>query len=99
MVMGVETSEWNVLDYLETPEDRAEFLNAAIEANDPAYLQEALGLLARAEGMSKVAKRSGMNRESLYRSLSTDGNPAFSTVLRVIDALGLSMAIHPKAGS
>lgn len=65
------------------------YLDAALEAGDPQLVAAVLGDIARAQGMSKVAAASGLGRESLYKSLSINGNPEFATVLKIVDALGL----------
>ncbi len=79
--------------------DVAEYLNNALEeamqGDDFACLTHALGVIARARGMSMLAKDTGLGRESLYRSLSPDGNPSFATVARVMRALGVSMQVTP----
>ena len=69
----------------------AAYLEAALEENDPALIAAALGDIARAKGMSDVAREAGLGRESLYKALSPDGNPEFSTVLKVVKALGLRL--------
>lgn len=85
------TSVWDVVDHLETKEDMASYLDAALSGNDPALIAAALGDIARAKGMSQIAKQAGLGRESLYKALSSDGNPEFATVLKVIRALGLRL--------
>ena len=67
------------------------YLDAAFEDGDPALVAAALGDIARAAGMTGVARKAGLGRESLYKALSRDGNPELSTVLRVVDALGLRL--------
>ena len=69
------------------------YLNAALEAGDPQLAAAVLGDIARAQGMSKVADASGLGRESLYKSLSINGNPEFATVLKIVDALGLRLSV------
>ena len=91
-----EFIDWDIQNYLKTPEQRAAYLNAAIEDNDPYYLQVALGDLARAEGMSKVAEEAHLSRESLYRSLGENGNPAFRTVLTILEVMGLKLTVAPR---
>jgi probable addiction module antidote protein len=86
-----QTSAWDVVDHLETEEDMASYLEAALCENDPVLIAAALGDIARAKGMSQVAKQAGLGRESLYKALSSDGNPEFATVLKVIRALGLRL--------
>lgn len=90
------TTRWEVTDYLGTPEARAAFLKAAFEENDPALMAEAVGAVARAAGMASVAQKTGLSRESLYRSLSAQGNPELATLVKVVDALGLAFDIQPK---
>jgi probable addiction module antidote protein len=88
---------YDVAEHLRTPEEMAAYLDAWLEEapDDVAGLARALGDIARAKGMSHVAKQSGLSRESLYRALSADGNPSFATVLKVTKALGLRL--HAKA--
>ena len=84
-------SSWDPAEYLETKEDMAAYLEAALEANDPSLIAAALGDIARAKGMSQISKKTGLGRESLYKALSPEGNPEFSTILKVINALGLQL--------
>jgi probable addiction module antidote protein len=72
------------------------YLEAALEENDPGLIAAALGDIARAKGMTQIAKKTGLGRESLYKALSAEGNPEFSTVLKVIAALGLQL--HARSG-
>lgn len=87
----VKTTKWDPVDYLKTDEDMANYLEAAIEDNDPALISAALGDIARAKGMSQVARKAGLGRESLYKALSPNGNPEFATILKVVKALGLRL--------
>ena len=73
----------------------AVYLDEMLSENDPAMITHALGVIARAKGMTQLAKETGVSREGLYKALSSDGNPEFSTVLKVIKALGLTL--HAKA--
>src|SRR5262249_31229047 len=82
---------------LKTPQDVAAYLEAALEDRDPRVVATALGNIARAKGMSELARETGLGRESLYRALSPDGNPEFSTVLKVVRALGLRLHATPSA--
>lgn len=93
--MAVNVSAWDASEYLETEEDIAAYLNAAIEEGDPALLQAALGDIAKARGMSSIAREAGVSRESLYKSLSASGNPSFQTISKVSRALGLTMSFRP----
>jgi probable addiction module antidote protein len=87
----VKTTKWDVVDYLKTDKDMANYLEAAIEDGDPALISAALGDIARAKGMSQVARKAGLGRESLYKALSPNGNPEFATILKVVKALGLRL--------
>ncbi|MGD9635380.1 MAG: addiction module antidote protein [Pirellulales bacterium] len=86
-----KTKKWDAADHLETAEDMAAYLEAALEEGDAALFAAALGDVARAKGMTKIARATGLGRESLYKALSPDGNPEFSTVLKVLDSLGLKL--------
>jgi probable addiction module antidote protein len=85
------TKTWDAAEYLETEEDMAAYLEAALEENDPTLIAAALGDITRAKGMTQIAKKTGLGRESLYKALSTEGNPELSTVLKVVSALGLKL--------
>ena len=91
-----KTKRWDPAEHLETGEDMAAYLEAALEDGDPALVAAALGDIARAKGMSQIARATGLGRESLYKALSPDGNPEFSTILKVVRALGLRL--HATAG-
>jgi len=91
-----KTRPWDAAKHLETKADMAAYLEAALEDGDPALVAVALGDIARAKGMSEVARQAGLGRESLYKALSPDGNPEFSTVLKVVKALGIRL--HAVAG-
>ena len=93
----MEFVEWNVEDYLDTPDDLAEYINAVIEMDDPLLLQDAVGIAARARGMSEIAQSTELSRESLYRAFSSEGNPRLSTVTKVLSALGLKLRVSPIA--
>src|SRR5437870_7479002 len=84
---------YDVAEHLRTPEEMAAYLDAWLDdaPDDPAGIARALGDIARAKGMSQVAKDAGLSRESLYRALSADGNPSFATVLKVARALGVRL--------
>jgi probable addiction module antidote protein len=84
---------WDPVEYLKTEEDMAQYLEAALEDGDPGVVAAVLGDIARAKGMTKIAKKSGLGRESLYKALSREGNPEFVTVLKVVKALGLKLKV------
>ena len=93
--MALETTKWDVVDHLKTDEDIVYFLEAVFEDGDPALITAALGDVARAKGMTQLAKDTGLAREALYRSLSAEGKPEFTTVLKVMRAFGLRLAAVP----
>ncbi len=88
-----KTRGWDAAQHLETDEDCAAYLDAALDQDDPALLAAALGDVARAKGMAEIAREAGLGRESLYKALSGDGNPEFRTVYKVIRALGLRLRV------
>ena len=92
-----KTSRYEVAEHLRNPKEMAAYLEACLdEANgDAAFIAKALGDIARAKGMSQVARDSGLSRESLYKALSGDRSPDFETVLRVVNALGIKL--HAQA--
>lgn len=88
---------FDAADYLKTEQDCAEYLSVVLEDGDPALLAAALGDVAKARGMSQVARDSGLTREGLYKALSSQGNPSFATVLKVLHAMGLQISVQPAA--
>lgn len=86
-----KTRRWDVVDHLESEADMATYLEAALEDGDASVIAAALGDIARAKGMTDVAREAGLGRESLYKALSSEGNPTFATVLKVVRALGLRL--------
>ena len=91
------TTPYDVAEHLRTPEEMAAYLEVCLEeANgDATFIAKALGDIARAKGMSQVARDAGLSRESLYKALSGERTPAFDTILKVIGALGLKL--HAEA--
>ncbi len=92
---AIKTKPFDPAEYLESDEAIAVYMTDALETGDASFVADALGVIARAKGMSEVARTAGMSRESLYRALSADGNPEFATVLRVVQALGLQLTAVP----
>ena len=90
-------SRYDSADYLETEDDIAAYLDAVMSegGDDPAYITRALGTVARARNISKLARDTGMSREGIYKALSDDGNPSFATVAKIAQALGLRIAFEP----
>jgi probable addiction module antidote protein len=93
--MKTKTTLWDAAEHLKTKKDMAAYIACALEEGDSALIAAALGDVARAQGMTKIAKRTGLGRESLYKTLSLDGNPALTTILKVIDAVGLKLKAVP----
>jgi probable addiction module antidote protein len=90
------TRPFDAAEYLDSAEAIAAYLEAAFEDGDPAFIADALGTVARAKGMTEVARKTGLSRESLYKALSAEGNPEFATILKVMRALDLK--ITARAG-
>jgi probable addiction module antidote protein len=97
--MKTKSSPWDVAEHLRTPEEMAAYLEACIEEahGDAAFIAKALGDIARAQGMSQVAKDSGLSRESLYKALSGERSPSFDTILKVVTALGLKLSASVRS--
>ena len=93
----IGTTRFDAAEYLDTPERQAAYITAALETGDPEFVRDALGVVARARGMAEIAKAADLNRESLYKALGETGNPEFSTVMRVLQALGLTLSARPVA--
>jgi probable addiction module antidote protein len=89
----LKTVPWDAAEYLKSDKDIAHYLEAVFEDGDPSLVAAALGDVARAKGMARIAQAAGLGRESLYKALSRDGNPEFATVLKVMNALGLKLRI------
>jgi probable addiction module antidote protein len=92
--MEIKTLPYDVAETLRTPDEMAAYLEACIEEaeGDAAFIAKALGDIARAQGMTQIARQTGLSRESLYKALSGDRSPSFDTVLKVISALGLKLS-------
>jgi probable addiction module antidote protein len=92
----LKLSRWDVVDHLKTDEDMALYLDACVEEDegDGSLIRAALGDIARARGMTQLAKDTGLAREGLYKALSADGNPEFATIMKVIKALGLKLHVQ-----
>ncbi|MBT9161099.1 addiction module antidote protein [Serpentinimonas barnesii] len=89
------TKPWDAAEHLNTEEDMAAYLEAALEEGDPALISAALGDIAKAKGMSQIARDAGLGRESLYKALAPSGNPEFATIMKVVSALGLQLHASP----
>ena len=92
----LKTTRFDAADYLDSENRRAAYITAAFETGDADFVRDALAIVARARGMSQIAKKAALNRESLYKALGKAGNPEFSTIMRVMRALGLTLAARPS---
>lgn len=99
MTMSEKYKRFDAADYLKDLDEVAVFLEVALEdsAEDPSAVPHALGIIARSQNMSELARRVGMSRDGLYKALSEDGNPTWSTILKVTNALGLRFELHSVA--
>lgn len=89
------TSKFEIADYLDSDEMIAEYLNTVLLEGNMDDIISAIGHIAKAKGMTKIAKESGMSRPSLYKALSEGAKPQFSTIIKVLKALGTQISIHP----
>jgi probable addiction module antidote protein len=93
----MDTSKFDIADYLDSPEMIAEYLNTVMEEGDDSEIVTAIGYIAKAIGMSKIAEETGMSRPSLYKALSEGAKPQFSTIMKVLKAVGGQIRIEPLA--
>ena len=91
--MPLKTTPFDPAEYLDDDEAIKAYIDDAIATGDAGFIAKCIGDVARARGMSQIAKDSGLSRESLYKALSTNGNPEFATILKVITALGLKLSV------
>ena len=96
MKKKIEITEWNILDYLENDKKIASFLEVCLEDNDYKFFMKALGEAIKAHGINEMAKKLGVNRESLYKSFSGNRRPNFETVFKAIKEIGLKINIVPQ---
>lgn len=96
--MALKTTPWDSADYLKTEADRTAYLEACLDEapDDPAFIAHALGVVARSQNMSQLARDTGLTREGLYKALSEQGNPSFDTVLKVVHAMGYRLALSKR---
>src|SRR6266849_549467 len=90
-----KTTRFDAADYLDSEERQVAYIAAALETGDADFVRDALGIVARARGMGEIARNAGLNRESLYKALGEAGNPEFSTIMRVLRAMGLMLSARP----
>lgn len=89
------TKAWDPAEHLVTEGEMAAYLEEALQDGDPGLIAAVLGDIARAKGMSQVARDAGLGRESLYKALSAEGNPEFATIMKVVAALGIRLHASP----
>ena len=89
----MKLKKFDVIDFLDSDEDLVTYLNIALEENDPQYFVKALGNVARAKGMTSVSEATGLGRQSLYRALSSEGNPRIDTLFKILDTLNVRLAV------
>ena len=96
-MQAIKLRKWDTVEHLKTDEDMVMYLEACMEeaGDDAAFIAKALGDIARAKGMSQVARNAGLSRESLYKALSGDRTPGFDTILKVVKALGIELHAMP----
>lgn len=99
-LLAEKFSRWDSADYLKTEEDIDLYFELCLQEDpgDGSLIRRALGSIARARGMSQLARDTGLAREGLYKALSPEGNPEFATVMKVIKALGLKLGVQPAQG-
>jgi probable addiction module antidote protein len=99
--MSLKATRFDSAEYLDSDEAIGAYLEEALETDDPAFIAHALGAVARARGMSQIAKKTGLPRDSLRKALSHEGNAKFATIIRVMRALGLRFSVtatEPRGG-
>ena len=93
----ISFEKWDPADDIETKEDVICILEAALEENDPEFLLDVIGDIARSKGMAQIARELGLDRKGLYKALAPGGNPSFKTILRIFDLLGLRIRLEQKS--
>lgn len=97
--MTIKTTRWDASEHLDSDEMISAFIDAALEDGDPALVAAAIGDVARAKGMTAIAREAGISRESLYKALSAEGNPEFATIMKVLKALQLRLTVSADKGA
>lgn len=92
-----KASKFDAADYLDSPQAIADYLSEAFDTGDDRFIAQALGTVARAKGMADVARNTGLSRESLYRSLSSEGRPELGTAMKVLDSFDMQVVVKPRA--
>ena len=92
-----KTEAFDVADYLDSPEAITDYLTEAFQTGDAAFITKAIGAVARAQGMTHVAREAGVSRENLYRALGSGAKPEFETVIKVLKAMNIQLVAQPKS--
>ena len=95
--MALELRPFDAANYLKSEEDILYYLEAAMEGNDAKHIASALGDVARSQGMTEIARKTGLGRQALYTALSAEGNPTLETLMTVLTALGLRLTVLREA--
>lgn len=95
--MSIETTRWDIADFLDSDEAIAAYLEAVFDDGDADEMRAAIAHVARAKGVADLAKQAGMSRAGLYKALGEGGNPSFATVAALLKALGVRLAVLPRA--
>jgi len=99
MTKKIKVTEWNVLDYLDNEDSIAAYLQVVANEKNPKELISAIGTIAQARGINKIAEEMGIEREALYKNIHEDRQPTFDTICEVVDKLGLEIYFRPKSSS
>jgi probable addiction module antidote protein len=94
--MPLKTTKFDVQDYLKTPDQQAAYLEAALESDDPSFIAAAIGDLAKARGVSKFSRETGLSREAIYKTFRVGGNPTLDTLTKATGVLGYKLTLAPK---
>ncbi len=92
--MSIKITQWDSAELLDSPEAIAAYIEAAFEDGDPSLIAHALGVVARARGMSQLAKEAGLSRDAMYKAFQPDGNPTLQTLTSVMNALGMKLTVQ-----
>ncbi len=95
--MPLKTTKFDVQDYLKTPDEQAAYLEAALDSDDPSFIAVAIGDLAKARGVSKFSRETGLSREAIYKTFRVGGNPTLDTLSRATVVLGYKLALIPRS--
>jgi probable addiction module antidote protein len=92
MIMGLETKVFDIAEHLNSEDDISEFLTVAFESGDPGHIAQGLGIVARAKNIAELSRQTGLSRAALYRAFNGDTNPEFASIMKILDALGVTLS-------